>query len=162
MEKKVWFVVAVAMIIIAIFAIMGGNYDVAAAENGETYISVHIDLSAQWLTVKEGGEEIFEAPVVTGTAGTSRATPTGVYYVYSKETCRTLRGSDYASYVDYWMPFNGGIGMHDASWRSDDEYAYGGQTYLWNGSHGCINMRHDDAATVYELVSIGDSVTVTE
>lgn len=177
MNKQAWFLTAVIMaVIIIIEVIRAGGDSVAAAEYDGTYYDeyydeyydantwtyVRIDLSAQWLTVVSGGETVFEAPVVTGTAGTSRATPTGLYSIDSKETCRVLRGADYASYVDYWMPFNGGIGMHDATWRSDDEFAYGGETYLWNGSHGCINMRHDDAATVYSLVSVGDNVIVTE
>ena len=38
--------------------------------------------------------------------------------------------------VTYWMPFNGGIGFHDATWRG----CFGGQIYIWSGSHGCVNM----------------------
>jgi len=34
------------------------------------------------------------------------------------------------------MPFNGGIGIHDASWKNG---LFGGSTYLTNGSHCCIN-----------------------
>ena len=33
------------------------------------------------------------------------------------------------------MPFDGGIGFHDASWRDE----FGGDIYLTDGSHGCIN-----------------------
>jgi lipoprotein-anchoring transpeptidase ErfK/SrfK len=161
MDKKVWIISLMSLVLIVSMLIFGG-VTARAADYGETWTYVQIDLSAQWLLVVQGDEVVYEAPVVTGTAGTSRATPTGYFYIYSKETCRTLRGDNYSAYVDYWMPFNGGIGIHDATWRSEDEFAYGGETYLWNGSHGCINMRHDDAATVYSLVSVGDVVIVTE
>ena len=167
MDKKVWFITATAIVVLVALLIIGSSKVVAAEYYDEcydtdTWTCVYIYLSEQWLVVTEGGETVFEAPVVTGTAGTSRETPTGDYSIYSKETCQTLRGDGYASYVDYWMPFNGGIGMHDATWRSEDEFAYCGETYLWNGSHGCVNMRYDDAATVYSLVSVGDSVIVME
>ena len=47
------------------------------------------------------------------------------------------------------MPFNGGIGMHDASWRKK----FGGTIYQKSGSHGCINMPYDAAKTVYEHIN---------
>ena len=57
-------------------------------------------------------------------------------------------GSRYASYVEYWMPFNGGIGFHDASWRS----IFGGNIYLTNGSHGCVNMPRNSAEILYDYI----------
>ena len=44
------------------------------------------------------------------------------------------------------MPFNGGIGFHDASWRSK----FGGTIYQYSGSHGCINLPVDKAKLLYE------------
>ncbi len=35
-----------------------------------------------------------------------------------KQRDATLKGQGYASPVKFWMPFNGGIGFHDASWRN--------------------------------------------
>lgn len=55
---------------------------------------------------------------------------------------------EYESYVNYWMPFNGGIGMHDASWRG----SFGGSIYMYSGSHGCINMPSSKAAKLYEMI----------
>jgi lipoprotein-anchoring transpeptidase ErfK/SrfK len=55
------------------------------------------------------------------------------------------------------MPFNGGVGLHDAdSWRS----SYGGSIYKTNGSHGCINLPLSAAKTIYETVSAGWPVIV--
>ena len=65
-------------------------------------------------------------------------------------------GSSYASPVSFFIPFCGGIGMHDASWRS----SFGGDIYLYGGSHGCINMRYSDVSVVYDNVDIGTHVIV--
>ena len=46
------------------------------------------------------------------------------------------------------MPFNGGIGMHDATWRG----SFGGSIYQYSGSHGCINMPKAKAASLYEMI----------
>jgi lipoprotein-anchoring transpeptidase ErfK/SrfK len=54
------------------------------------------------------------------------------------------------------MPFNGGIGLHDASWQP----WFGGNRYRTNGSHGCINMPLAAAKTLYANISIGDTVKV--
>ena len=57
-----------------------------------------------------------------------------------------LRGPGYASPVSYWMPFNGGVGLHDATWRG----SFGGTIYKTNGSHGCVNIPLKAAKVVYE------------
>lgn len=62
-----------------------------------------------------------------------------------KERNATLRGENYATPVDYWMPFNGNIGMHDAGWRN----SFGGDIYMRSGSHGCINLPRDKAEIIY-------------
>lgn len=54
------------------------------------------------------------------------------------------------------MPFNGGIGLHDSTWREADEY--GGDVYLESGSHGCINMPLELVKTVDEYIDVGDYV----
>ena len=47
------------------------------------------------------------------------------------------------------MPFNGGIGFHDASWRS----SFGGRIYMTNGSHGCVNLPYAAAQTIYNNIN---------
>ena len=51
------------------------------------------------------------------------------------------------------MPFNGGIGFHDASWRSK----FSGTIYQYSGSHGCINLPVDKAKLLYEKVYKGNA-----
>ena len=55
---------------------------------------------------------------------------------------------EYETSVTYWMPFNGGIGFHDATWQA----YFGGDRYTYAGSHGCINMPLDAAATLYSII----------
>jgi len=54
------------------------------------------------------------------------------------------------------MPFNGGVGLHDASWRS----TFGGKIYVTGGSHGCINLPRSAAETIYNNISAGTPVLV--
>jgi lipoprotein-anchoring transpeptidase ErfK/SrfK len=49
------------------------------------------------------------------------------------------------------MPFHGNFGMHDATWRSE----FGGDIYLTNGSHGCLNLPLDKAAELYNYLYTG-------
>ena len=49
-----------------------------------------------------------------------------MYSIFSRDKDRYLRGDGYKSWVNFFIPFNGGIGFHDASWRS----TFGGNIYM--------------------------------
>ena len=92
-------------------------------------------------------------------------TPTGTFYLESKQTNQTLVGADldgdqqpdYESFVYFWMPFlNYDYGLHDATWRSE----FGGDIREWYGSHGCVNLPYDKAAELFQLVNVGDTVYI--
>lgn len=119
---------------------------------GGTYVEV--DLTQQKLYYYVDGEITLETSVVTGNMARRMGTPEGINFVYNKQRNRTLRGPGYSSFVKYWMPVKGGIGLHDASWRSK----FGGEIYKTNGSHGCINMATEIAAQLYDMVEIGTPV----
>ncbi len=114
---------------------------------GDSY--VEINLTAQHLFLYKDGELITESDFVSGCPAKGNATPTGVYGLTYKTKDAVLRGDDYATPVNYWMPFNGNIGMHDLTSRR----AFGGDIYKTNGSHGCINLPLDAAKTIYETIS---------
>lgn len=116
---------------------------------GNTYIEV--DMSQQMLYYYVDGKLEIETPVVTGNTSLRRGTPSGTNYVYAKQRNRVLRGADYASFVKYWIPVCGNIGIHDASWRS----RYGGEIYKHNGSHGCINTPLAEVSRLYDMVEVG-------
>jgi len=120
---------------------------------GNTYAEV--DLTNQRMYFIKDGEVVLKSDVVTGKPSTGCATPQGIYSLTYKTRDAVLRGErdengepEYETPVAYWMPFNGGIGFHDATWQS----SFGGSRYLTNGSHGCVNMPKDKAAKLYELI----------
>lgn len=116
---------------------------------GDTY--VEINLAAQQLYFYKNGDLIVQSDLVSGNEARGWSTPAGAYPLTYKQRNATLRGEGYATPVSYWMPFNGGIGMHDASWRGK----FGGSIYKTSGSHGCINLPRSVAKTIYENISAG-------
>lgn len=73
------------------------------------------DIGNQRLYIYNGEELLFTIPVTTGKD--SIPTDLELYKIYDKETDRYLVGPGYRSFVNYWMPYNGVEGLHDASWR---------------------------------------------
>ncbi len=123
---------------------------------GDTYVEVN--LTAQHLFFYMEGKLILETDFVSGNLSKNYGTPTGTYSITYKETDATLKGENYATPVDYWMPFNGNIGFHDAPWRKD----FGKDIYMKQGSHGCINMPPAVAKNLFENISKGIPVIVYE
>lgn len=116
---------------------------------GNSY--VEIDLENQHLYLYLDGEIELESDFVSGNVSRGFATPPGVFGLTYKERNATLRGENYATPVDYWMPFNGNVGMHDAAWR----HSFGGKIYKTSGSHGCINLPKEAAAEIFEKIEKG-------
>lgn len=126
---------------------------------GNSYVEVNISTQTVYCVIK--GKKVLSTSVVTGNVAEGHATPYGVFILNYKATDVNLKGqnadgSDYSSHVNYWMPFNGGIGLHDATWRS----SFGGSIYKTNGSHGCVNMPSGAAASLYSHVYAGIPVIV--
>lgn len=135
---------------------------VSTENNGIGTTYVEIDLSRQHMWVYDNGTLRLETDIVSGKMTHDRYTPAGIYQVYNKETSRYLRGPQRAdgsyewnAYVDYWMPFNGAIGMHDAYWQAG---RFGGTYYMTGGSRGCINMPADKAEELYGWIAVGTPV----
>ncbi|MCI9584505.1 MAG: L,D-transpeptidase family protein [Clostridium sp.] len=125
----------------------------AASRDGNDYGNtyVEINLTAQHLYMYKDGKLLVESDFVSGNLARGWGTPAGAYPLTYKQRNAVLKGENYRTPVDYWMPFNGGIGMHDAKWRG----AFGGSIYRTNGSHGCINLPHSVAKTIYENIQAG-------
>ncbi|WP_010234200.1 L,D-transpeptidase family protein [Clostridium arbusti] len=123
-----------------------------SSDIGNTY--VEIDMTKQHLWFYKNGSLVVEGDVVTGNVSLNDATPVGIYRLKYKEKNATLKGEGYSSPVSYWMPFNGGIGIHDANWRS----VFGGDIYKTNGSHGCINSPYNLAQTIFDNINAGTPV----
>ena len=145
-------------------AIWAGNTGETYAEYAQTAVSwsnsdlgdsyVEIDMGSQHVWLYMDGEEVVSTDCVTGLASDpSRKTPEGTYTLYYKESPSVLKGenNEYETKVTYWMPFNDGIGLHDASWRS----SFGGTIYQTDGSHGCVNLPPAAAKEIYDRVYDG-------
>ena len=145
-------------------AIWAGNTGETYAEYAQTAVSwsnsdlgdsyVEIDMGSQHVWLYMDGEEVVSTDCVTGLASDpSRKTPEGTYTLYYKESPSVLKGenNEYETKVTYWMPFNDGIGLHDASWRS----SFGGTIYQTDGSHGCVNLPPVAAKEIYDRVYDG-------
>ena len=106
----------------------------------------------QHLYLFQNGSIVLETDFVSGNMSKAGCmTPPGVFGLTYKTKNAVLRGADYETPVNYWMPFNGNVGMHDATWRG----SFGGTIYLTSGSHGCVNLPLNMAAAIYEYVSTG-------
>lgn len=123
---------------------------------GDTYVEINITRQYLWFYKK--GKLIAQGAVVTGNPNRGYATKLGVYMLNYKQKGSVLRGQDYEAEVTYWMPFNGNIGIHDASWR----YSFGGNIYKVNGSHGCVNVSLYLAKKVFENIEEGTPIICYE
>ena len=121
---------------------------------GDSYIEA--DLTHQHLYVYQDGAVVLETDFVSGKMNSTPGcvTPEGIFGLSYKTTNAVLRGADYETPVNYWMPFFGNYGMHDATWRVN----FGGTIYIEHGSHGCINLPLSAASQIYEYVFKGSPV----
>lgn len=120
---------------------------------GDTY--VEIDYTNQRMWFYKNGVLLVETPVVTGNVSQGMSSPEGIFCLVGKERDAVLKGEGYETPVSYWMPFYGGVGIHDADfWRS----TYGGTIYQYGGSHGCINTPTANAAVIFENIEVGTPI----
>lgn len=120
-----------------------------------------VDISEQKLIVLTNGMKDWTTNVITGNQG-NHDTPIGSYILQNNNFAKNvnLTGKGYNSHVEYWMPFitDRGIGFHDASWRSSNQY--NAITYQGNGSHGCVNMQHEAAEKLFYSITRDVNVVV--
>lgn len=128
--------------------------------------------SSQSLALYDHGHVILTSDVTTG--GPGLETSLGVYHIYFKASPFTFHSpwppsSPYyylPTDVQYWMPFDGGQGLHDASWRSNfgpgSNFAptdLGTGNYI-QGTHGCVNLPLATAQFVWDWAPVGTAVVV--
>ena len=125
---------------------LGGNY-------------VEVSVKDQHLWVWKDGEIVVDTEVVTGLPVYGRVTYYGCYAINLKQENAVLGDvavEGYAEEVRYWVRFNGGEGLHDAPWREN----FGGKIWLYDGSHGCVNVPEWVMDDVYNNTEVGEAVVV--
>ncbi len=126
-----------------------GSLGVAGApENGARWIKV--DLSDQTLTAYQGGVIVFETTVATGKASTP--TKVGEFAIYHKLEEQDMFGADWRlEDVPWVMYYDGEFAIHGAYWHAN----FGTPT-----SHGCVNVRVEEAKALYAWADNGTRVVV--
>lgn len=127
-----------------------------ANDIGNTYVEINI--TRQYLWFYKDGKVIAEGGIVTGDPRKGYSTALGTYMINYKQKDSVLRGPGYEAKVNYWMPFNGNIGIHDASWR----YSFGYNIYQTDGTHGCVNSPLSLAKKIYDNIEAGTPVICYE
>ena len=127
-----------------------------------------VSLSQEHIWACQYSVAVFNSPVVTGYTGNpADVTPTGTYYIYTKETNVHLKGTDgvttWDDPVSYWMPFlfnkYGAYGFHDATWRTPNQFGHI-STASPNASHGCVECPLATAKWLYNWAPVGTQINI--
>lgn len=114
---------------------------------------IEVDLARQHLYAYQGNQKVFDFVVSTGKWG---KTPTGVFHIWVKLKSTLMTGGEGADY--YWLPnvpwveffYNDevakgrGYSLHGTYWHRNFGHPM---------SHGCVNLRIEDAAALFTWTS---------
>lgn len=137
-----------------------GNRGILGESNAEKHI--YVDLTNQKLTAYEGEKLMFDFPVSTGKWG---RTPTGDFKIWSKLLYTRMEGGSGSDYynlpnVPHTMFFyndkvakSKGFALHGAYWHNNFGYPM---------SHGCVNIRPEDAANLFEWANPVSDKKITQ
>lgn len=118
---------------------------------------VLVSLNHQYLWVFNNNKLVTSTPIVSGKSYYS-PTVVGNFHVSYKTSAVYLSG---IFYVDYWVPFYGDYGIHDAYWQKPSHFYMDSKTYQTSaGSSGCVNVPPANMRAVYNNLRAGTPVTV--
>ena len=121
---------------------------VAAPTDGRRWIEV--DLTNQTLTAWQGDVQVMYTAISSGRGGTP--TVTGRFAVGTKYAAQRMTGPGYdLPNVPWVMYFHSSYAIHGAYWHN----SFGVPT-----SHGCVNMRPNEAELLYNWTPEGTEVYV--
>jgi len=121
----------------------------SVASSGDTRW-IDVDLTHQSVYAYEGDTIVNSFIVSTGTWATP--TVTGQYKVYVKYRSAKMSGPGYyLPNVPYIMYFYGSYGLHGTYWHNN---------FGTPMSHGCVNLRTEDAEWLFNWASVGTVVNV--
>jgi lipoprotein-anchoring transpeptidase ErfK/SrfK/alkylhydroperoxidase/carboxymuconolactone decarboxylase family protein YurZ len=132
--------------------------------------AITISLTEQVIRAYEHGQQVFWSYTTTGRPGLE--TDPGSFKVYWKVSPWTMH-SPWPKGSAYWYPdskvqmvmwFNGGDGIHDASWRSRYGPGTNGPHYdptgEDTGTHGCVNVPYSNMVWLWDWTPTGTPVIV--
>jgi len=123
---------------------------------------IEVDLSSQRVYAYDGATKVMDYTVSTGKWG---RTPTGEFKIERKVRAQTMAGGNKAIGTYYYLPnvpwvqffgnkeipWSRGFSFHGTYWHSNFGHPM---------SHGCINMKTEDAQALYEWAPMGTRVTI--
>ncbi|NTV62028.1 MAG: L,D-transpeptidase [Oscillochloris sp.] len=117
---------------------------------------IDVNLSTQQLVAYEGDLAVWQAPVATGRDGFN--TPTGEFAIYYRVPMQDMSGSMggeswYVPHIPWVQYIVGGVAFHGTYWHD----AHGTGVRM---SHGCVNLRIDDAEWLYAWADVGTAVSI--
>ena len=119
--------------------------------NGDPHMV--INLSEQKVYAYKGSTLVKTFIVSTGKPSTP--TDNGTFFVHTKYQSQTMRGEGYVTPNVPWVTYyNQGEGFHGAPWNT------AGIASGTPKSHGCTNMRVEDAKWAYDFLPIGAMVQI--
>jgi lipoprotein-anchoring transpeptidase ErfK/SrfK len=111
---------------------------------------IEVDLSRQRLFAHEGEKTVFVGKVSTGLRYTP--TVTGRFKIYAKYRATRMTGPGYdLPSVPWTMFYDGDYAIHGAYWHN---------RFGQRMSHGCINMKVDEAKWLYKWAPKGTLVVI--
>jgi LysM repeat protein len=111
---------------------------------------IEVNLTTQTLTAWEGDEAVLHTLISSGAASTP--TVTGRYAIRKKLPSQTMEGPGYSlPNVPWVMYFYGAFALHGAYWHNN---------FGMPMSHGCVNLRNDEAHLLYNWADIGTEIYV--
>lgn len=112
---------------------------------------VEVDKARQHLYYYVSKIKVLDYPVSTGVRGME--TPSGNFKIISKAPVKHYAGPGFNYPNAKWnLEFKKGVYLHGAYWHND----FG----VRSRSHGCVNMRTEDAEALYKYTSVGVKVVV--
>ena len=133
--------------------------------------AIVISIHAQQLTAYEGGKPVIDTPITSGRLP-ELPTDIGPMAVLRKDSPWTMH-SPWPKGSPFWYPdskvkmvmwFNGGDGIHDASWRSRYGPGTNGPHYdptgEDTGTHGCVNVPYSNMVWLWNWTPTGTPVIV--
>jgi lipoprotein-anchoring transpeptidase ErfK/SrfK len=130
-------------------AISGGAEERARCGASGPALTICVDLTRQTAWAVRDTAVVWGPTVIrTGMRG-GYQTPTGTYRIFRR--AQREWSVPYQVWLPSWQAFNGGIGFHETT------------TYLHDGSlgsHGCVNLLHDDAVALWKTATVGTTVKV--
>lgn len=136
-----------------------------SGEWGSTYLD--IDITEQKVRVIQDGEITHDFVCITGKPDGKHDSTEGEHKVVRIEKDFVMTGAlnangvpEYRTPCDYFVAWHSnGCALHDAPWQSWNTWTPS-RYKTGYGSHGCANMRPQDAAVIYDIAYMGMPVLV--